>query len=192
MSALWRSNRLGSQDVAMVGLIKAMPDRVEDVSSWIRLGLTSDDGLQVSQAMSTLQSWMSVAVSDSNFIIPPPEDLVREIGVVIATRRKVALPSAQSAANWVFESGDTCHQETISQLVLQGLFYLIEELRYDRQHDDGNRVPTLRLLCAQLAKSVAKKGYATSLPISQWLDMARDDALPEVRYAITPDEQDVV
>ena len=176
----------------MVGLIKAMPDRVEDVSSWIRLGLTSDDDLQVSQAMSTLQSWMSVAVSDSNFIIPPPEDLVREIGVVIATRRKVALPSALSAANWVFESGDTCHQETISQLVLQGLFYLIEELRYDRQHDDGNRVPTLRLLCAQLAKSVAEKGYATSPPISQWLEMARDDPLPEVRYAITPDEQDVV
>ena len=166
----------------MLGSIKRMPDRVEDISGWIRLGLTSDDDLQVSGAMSTLQSWMSASTSGSSSIISPPDDLVREIGVVIATRRKVALLSALSAANWVFEHGDTSHREAIGQLVLQGLPFLIEELRYDRQHDDGNRVPTLRFLCAQLAKSMAQRGYADTTVISQWLDAARDDPLPEVRH----------
>lgn len=176
---------------AMPGLIKAMPDRVEDISGWIRLGLTSDNGLQVSEAMSTLQSWMIITPSDSDSIIPPPDDLVREIGVVIATRRRVALSDGLSVASWIFESGDTKHQEAISQLVLQGLLYLAEELRYDRQHDDGNRVPTLRFLCAQLARSMAQKGYADSTAISRWLEIAKDDPLPEVRYAIIPDEEDV-
>ena len=173
------------------GLIKAMPDRVEDITSWVRLGLTSDDDLQVSQAMSTLHSWMSTSASGSNSIVSPHMDLVREIGVVIATRRKVALLSALSAANWVFEHGDTSHREAIGQLVLQGLPFLIEELRYDRQHDDGNRVPTLRFLCAQLAKSMKQKGYDDSPAISRWLEIARDDPLPEVRYVISPDEEDV-
>ena len=173
----------------MLGLIKRMPDRVEDTSGWIRLGLTSDDDLQVSGAMSTLQSWMSASTSGSSSIISPPDDLVREIGVVVATRREVALSSALSVANWAFESGDTSHQEAIGHLVLQGLSYLIEELRYDRQHDhDGNRIPTLRFLCAQLARSMSQRGYADIPVISQWLEAAKDDPLPEVRHLITPDK----
>ena len=175
----------------MLGLIRAMPNRVEEISSWIRLGLTSDDDLQVSHAMSTLRSWMSASVSSSNSIVTPKEDLIREIGVVIATRRRVALSSALSAANWVFESGHPEHQKAISQLVSQGILYLVEELRYDRLHDDGNRVPTLRFLCAQLAKSMEQKGYSDSPAISQWLEIAREDPLPEVRYAITPEEGNV-
>jgi hypothetical protein len=98
----------------MPGLIKAMPDHVEDIAGWIRLGLTSDNDLQVRQSMSTLRSWMAITASAPDSIIPPPDDLVREIGVVIATRRKVALENALSAARWVFESGDTKHQEVIS------------------------------------------------------------------------------
>ncbi len=172
----------------MLGLIKAMPDRIEDISSWIRLGLTSDDDLQVSQAMSTLQSWISAHTENPNSVPKPYDDLVREIGVVIATRRKVALENALSVANWVFESGDTSHQEAIGHLVLQGLSYLIEELRYDRQHDNGNRVPNLRRLCAQLAKSMSQRGHSDSPIISQWLEEAKHDPLPEVRHLIMPDK----
>ena len=176
--------------VVMLGLIKAIPERVEEIAGWIRLGLASDDDLQVSQAISTLRSWMSASASDANSIVPPPEDLVREVGLVIATRRKVALQSALSIANWIFESGDTAHRETISQMVLQGLSYLAEELRYDRQYDDDDSVPTVRFLCAQLAKSMAQKGYADSPAISQWLEIAKDDPLPEVRYAIISNGDD--
>ena len=177
----------------MLGLIKALPERAEDISGWIRLGLASDDDLQVTQAMSTLRSWMSASASDANSITPPPDDLVREIGVVIATRRKVALHSALSVAIWIFDNGDTKHQETISRLVLQGLYYLIEELRYDRRdHDyDDEDIPTLRLLCVQLANSMAQKGYANEIVISRWLEIAGDDPLPEVRYAVASDEEDM-
>ena len=191
--SVWTSDPIYGERVAFAyavlpGLIKAMPDRVDDLSGWIRLGLTSDDDLQVRESMSTLQSWMAIAASDSNAIIPPPDDLVREIGVVIGTRRKVALPNALEAATWIFEGGDTEQQKAISQLVLPGLLYLVEELRYDREHEDGNSVPTLRFLCAQLAKSMAQKGYADSPAISRWLEIARDDPLPEVRYVISSDE----
>ena len=172
----------------LLGLVRAMPDRVDDLSGWIRMGLTSDDGLQVMQSISTLQSWMSVATSGSDVITPPPNDLVREIGVAVGTRRKVALPNALEAATWIFEGGNTEQQEAISQLALPGLLYLAEELRYDREHEDGNSVPTLRFLCAQLAKSMAQKGYADSPAISGWLEIAKDDPLPEVRHLITPDE----
>ena len=175
------------------GLIKALPERIEEIAQWIRLGLTSDNDLQVREALSALRSWMSDPASDANSTVSPSEDLVREIGIVIATRRKVAIESALSTANWIFESGDTKHQETISWLVLQGLSYLVEDLRYDRRdHDyDDEDIPLLRFLCAQLAKSMAHKGYATSPAISRWLEIAKDDPLPEVRYAITTDDGNV-
>ena len=172
-------------------LIKALPERIEEIAQWIRLGLTSDNNSQVREAMSALHSWMSASASDANSIVPLPEDLVREVGLVIATRRQIALQSALSVAIWIFESEDTAQQETISQMVLQGLSYISGDLRYDREHHDSESVPELRFLCAQLAKSMAQKGYADSPSISRWLEIARNDPLPEVRYAVARDEEDM-
>ena len=71
----------------------------------------------------------------------------------------------------------------MSEYVLQGLAYLAEELRYEREHDDDNDVPLLRWRCTQLASSMSKAGLRDHPVVAQWLEIATSDPLPEVRYA---------
>ena len=67
---------------------------------------------------------------------------------------------------------------------MQGLGYLAEELRYDREHaqDDDLDMPFLRWRSAQLALSLAKQGAKDAPAVSQWLRIVEEDLLPEVRY----------
>lgn len=165
-------------------VVMAVPGRASEVATAMRIGITSDDPDLVVSAMQGLCLWLKV-VSDVQSCTPrPPDDLVREIGIAIASRRSTALPGALATARWIFDDGDQIVKEAILQLVLQGLSYLAEELRYNRKHEDPEEIPFLRLLCAELAVAMAKDGQAEQPEISCWLSMAREDPLPEVRNAV--------
>ena len=69
-------------------LADALPSRFDDIVSHVRIGLASDDESEVHRAMRALESWLAESVDGSRARVPPPNDLVHEIGVVIATRRK--------------------------------------------------------------------------------------------------------
>ena len=71
-------------------------------------------------------------------------------------------------------------------MALQGLDYLVEELRYDREHDIDD-VPFLRWACAHLALAMAECGLGDNPTVALWLESAKEDPLPEVRYARSPD-----
>ena len=110
--------------------------------------------------------------------------MIREIGIVIATRKRASLGRALEVAKWVFDKGTDAQAEAIQQLALQGLDSLSQELRYDRedaQYDD--LVPLLRWRSAQLALSMANCGFEEASPVVRWLAIVREDPLPEVRYA---------
>ena len=166
----------------MPGLLKALPARFDDIVSKIRVGMASDDELEVYRAMQALDSWLVESADGSLSALPAPSDLVHEIGVMIATRRKAALTSALGSARRIFNKGTQEQREIVGQLVLQGLNYLADELRYER--GPGDEVPMLRLLSIQLVAAMAKCGFCGEPALTRWLEMGRNDPLPEVRNAV--------
>ena len=122
---------------------------------------------------------------DTECEIPqPPDDLVREVGIAIASRRSTAITEALQAAWWIFDKGNESHKDAIRQLVEDGLNYLATELSYGRAHEDPDDLPLLRLFCAQLAMTMKKNGLDQHPAVARWLEIAREDPLPEVRNAV--------
>ena len=150
--------------------------------------MASDDKSIATDAMQGLWYWLDVSADCVLELPPPPIDLVREIGVIIATRRKAALARALQTANWVFKKCDLEQRNAIGELVSQGLHYLAQELRYDGIHDslEDADVPVLRWGCTQLALTMSERGFDADPAIAKWVESARNDPLPEVRHAKPP------
>ena len=163
------------------GLVKALPGRLDEIAMSLGTGLASGEDLRVSNAMSALYSWVSAPGDFS--LPPPPDDLVREVGAIISSRRRVGLADALSFARWMFDEGHQEHRDAISTLVVHGLSALADEMRYDR-HQEDHDVPSIRLNCVRLASSMAKHGFEDHPTIRKWLEIGRDDPFPEVRNAV--------
>ena len=174
--------RLALGFAVIPGLVRAMPDRFDDISLWLRTGLASEDDTRVRGTMAAIRSWLSASATSR--LRPVPDDLIREVGVIIASDRRVALLEALVCARLVFDRGSESHRDTIAPLVLQGLSYLAEKLEYDAQEDIGGDVHTLRLLCAQLAIKLAPQGFENDAAVVKWLDLGRSDPFPETRNVV--------
>ena len=111
--------RLALGFAVIPGLVRAMPDRFDDISLWLRMGLGSEDDARVRGAMAAIRSWLSASATPGLRLVP--DDLVREVGVIIASDRRVALLEALVCATLVFDRGSESHRDTIRPLVLQGL-----------------------------------------------------------------------
>ena len=172
------------------GLARALPDRIERIGYWVRTGLASDDDLRISSAIAALRFWTAEAETLNSTLPPPADDLILEVAVIIASRRRVALADALWCATGIFGTRNHWIDGTVSRLVLQGLAYLAEELSYDRDIHDRDEVPTLRLLCARLAWTLAQHDYGHAAPITEWLAIAETDPFPEVRNAVVRSEQE--
>ena len=168
----------------MAGIIRFLPDRFDEIVQSMRVGLVSDKPTLAEDAALGLFYWMKVSNAFDAPCPKPPIDLVREIGVIIASRRNVSLDIALQITEWIFEEGNEEQKAAVSALAIQGLDYLIEELRYDRRHErDGDSIPSLRRHCVQLAVSMAQRGFEETPVVSRWLKDAESDPMPEVRYA---------
>lgn len=164
------------------GLIKLLPERFDEIVLSMRMGLTSDSDHLAKDAVRGLWFWLRIMADPKAELQAPPDDLVREIGIIIANRRKVALGQALQMAKWVFSDGDSKQREAMIDLVSQGLGYLAQELRYDRSHDHDEDVPLLRWGCVHLALAMAGCGIKDPA-VSRWMKIAETDPLPEVRHA---------
>ena len=188
--------RLTESDTPAFGpigeLVQIIPSRMSEIVSWLRSGLASNSRDIVTSALSCLASWLQRSKGADSSFKHPPSDLFREVGLVIAGRRKGALSSALEVAKLVFDEGTDEQREAISEYVLHGLGYLAEELRYEGEHGDDCDVPFLRWRCTQLASSMLKAGLGDQGVVIQWLELATSDPLPEVRYAVTPSMHNVV
>ena len=170
-----------------VGLVEALPARFDGIALSLRMGLVSDNVDLAENATSALHYWLTVSSNKNSRIRQPPDDLVREIGVIIATRRKASLGQALQTAKWIFDEGSQPQRDAVCQLALQGLGYLFEELKYDRNHEqEDNTVPLLRWWSVQLALSMAKCGFEKAPAVVCWLKIVEKDPLPEVRNAKGP------
>ena len=164
-------------------VVKLAPTRLEDVATMLRAGITSNTKELAASAASGIRLWISESSDTVSGPPVPPEDLVREIGVAIAYRRGASLAGGLQAARWIFDSGTNASKEAISQLVADGLDYLATELSYDRDHEKPDDIPLLRLLCTNLVVAMAKDGKDQNPAIVRWLEIAKEDPLPEVRNA---------
>ena len=165
------------------GIVRSLPDRFVDLSQLMRVGIVSEDVEFNRSAVGGMAEWMASAKQLSD-LRPPPGDLVQEVGLTIATRRSAVLEVALRLATWIFTEGSPSQKDSIRSLVLHGLNYLTEELRYEREQHDFTEddIPTLRWRCAQLAIAMERDGLAKEHAIVAWLKMIRSDPLPEVRY----------
>ena len=151
--------------------------------------MASDDDDLTRSGMLGLHSWLAASAKEEEASAsPPPNDMLREVGFMIASRRSAALPHALQLAKWVFDHGTSDYQESVSDLAVHGLWYLAEELRYDhdRPTEDDIDLPLLRWLCAELAQSMAQRGFGDEPGVDVWLKLGKGDPLPEVRYAVEP------
>ena len=164
--------------------MQIMPTRADELISWLRRGLASGDSATAQSALAGLGSWLRKATEDDAALRQPSQDLIREIGLIIAARRGEALAPALEIARLVFDAGGEEIKEPMQEYVLQGLDYLTTELDYEREYDDPDKVPLLRLRCAQLALSMARTGLLSHNVVSKWLEVAESDPLPEVRHSV--------
>ena len=166
------------------GIASVSENLREDIALLMSTGLASDDPMMGGSAMWSLHCWMRFASDRALDFVAPPRHLIREIGVAIATRRSAVLAQALYAAKWVFEEGGEDARETNRHLVLKGLGYLAEELRYDREDPfDGELdVPLARWRSTQVARAMAVQGLSEHPVVRRWLQLGKDDPLPEVRH----------
>ena len=172
----------------LAGLI---PERAADLAILVRAGLTSDDRIMASSAAFGLHRWLESAAQDDSKSAPPPEDLIREIGYSVASRRNTVTVGALMAAQFIFEQGTEDNKDAIREFVQDGLNYLLQELAYDRQHDNPEEIPRLRLECARLSASMSVDQPEQHPAVSQWIIAAQDDPLPEVRSAVEADSDEL-
>ena len=167
-------------------LARFLPDRLDDIAVSMRMGLSSNDATVTEEAVLGLHAWLTAALEKASPGLPG--DLLREVGVIIATRRKGVLNRALQVARWIFTEGSEEQRDVIAQLTLHGLRYLIEELHYarDRGDEDDWDIPLLRWGCAHLAMAMSACGHQTEPIVIRWAQVAKDDPLPEVRHAERP------
>ena len=168
----------------ILGLLKIPPNCRDELVMLMRMGLVTDDVDFVAHAAVGLYEWLRATTDSSLQLRPPPDDLIREIGVTIATRRKGMLDQSLQIADWIFLEGTSSQKGTIRDFVVQGLSYLLDELRYDRRVDhssDEIDIPRLRRRCAKLAVTLSRTGVDNPA-VTRWMDSIGHDPLPEVRY----------
>ena len=160
------------------------PARKNELAILIRDGLTSDDRTMASSAAYGLRRWLESTSQPATQAEPPPDHLINQIGFTIASRRTTVTVWSLMAAEFIFEHGTEEHKEAIRHHVADGLSYLLEELSYDRQRDDPNEIPELRLACARLAMKMSLDQQEPHPSVIDWIEAARQDPLPEVRFAV--------
>lgn len=164
------------------GILRSAPELLDDIALTMAVGLASADGGMARGAFHALHLWLRWEPDET--LPSPPERLVREVGVATAARRLSATGEALSIAQWIFEQGRADHREIIRDLVLSGMGYLVEELRYDREiaTADVLDIPLARWRCIQVARAIAVEQSKTPEVVRRWLELGRDDPLPEVRH----------
>ena len=167
-----------------VGLVKTNPERTQSAATLLRIGITSDNEQMAADAVQGIHHWLEAASDPETKTPGPPEDLVREIGIAIASRRNTVIVAAMQLAAWIFENGRDADKDAIKSLASDGLSYLAQELRYDREHENPDEIPTKRLYCVELAVAMSNSGMNDDPAVARWLEVAQEDPLPEVREAM--------
>jgi hypothetical protein len=135
-------------------------------------------------AAHVVEDWIKLRNSKN---LRPPEQLLDVLCEIVAARQMpnliwalhLLVKTAQYQEQWI--------TDRMFQMMEFGLKKLLSELKYhDRDSSAGildDEVPILRLNCARLALAFSEKSSSRmSNVLSEWLEQARGDPLPEMRF----------
>ncbi len=80
-------------------------------------------------------------------------------------------------AKWKIENGKVEQRSAIHSLVVSGLGYLLEELRYENAHDENIDIARVRHACTELAITMAENSEFVEPIVANWVENLRNDPM---------------
>ncbi|WP_461324742.1 SIR2 family NAD-dependent protein deacylase [Bradyrhizobium diazoefficiens] len=154
-----------------------------DLMSVVRRGLISSESQHVSAAALAIGIWAKL--SRSGAIAEPPRSLVEQLITTIEACGEIGLPALLGAARELLRN-DFLHDEDLKRLV-ETLAVIRSEFRYENVELDTMRAVSVSLVRAASVKLAAALigRVADDGTLQGWIDDAKSDPLPEVRFALT-------
>ena len=170
---------------ALPVLIRDSPDCEERVIRTIRRALVGRTRDEINGAVTAVDNWLSLP-EDTNH--PLPHRIVEQVVAAIANRREPNLGSLIWCARRLWSAGALPPEQRSS--LIEALRDLFDETKYDRTKRTGQQAIALSMIradCVRLAKHLASVGAIDSV-IGDWIEVGRNDPLPEVRWALVDDD----
>jgi SIR2-like domain len=184
-------------ELAFVELVRLCPEHSDELTGRLRRGLASLEERSAEAAVEAVLRWWNRARAGR--LSAPPEDLLRELALIVSVRRPSNLHAALRATAWIV-SGKTLPgidphslalSDTFVELLVEGLDYLAGAATYGQilpltgpeAAKKSYEIVEQRELCVALARALAANGRADSRPVRRWLEEAATDPLPDVRMA---------
>ncbi|MDR3483402.1 MAG: SIR2 family protein [Bradyrhizobium sp.] len=172
---------------ALPHFLASATEVTNEVISVLRVGLLGSDSQQVGSAAQAIVGWAQLV---RNATLPQlPQALVERLMATIEVRRAIGLTSMLAAALELLKldflgSEDLRHlTETISEI--RGVHY--EDVTLNSM--EAVSASLVRAECVKLAVAL-KERIADDGSFQAWIDEAKSDPLPEVRFSLTEPDHD--
>lgn len=169
--------------------------RQKEISSRLRRGLATHDVRRQRAALSGLASWLrnqdQSPLAIRGYHLPPmPEDLLQELGSIIANRRQPGLLAVLQYAIIILEHFPKRANRRFIDSLTVGLDSLLVETQYRTNDEPAGQVPyedvpDYRMFAARLANLLTGVRGGRSEVVDRWIETASMDPLPEVREAVS-------
>ena len=152
----------------------------------IRRGLIARSSREVTAASSAVHLWIKLAQNKEAPALP--RQLIEQVVSAIETRRETGLHALLWCARRLVEVGALIPDDL--ERLASALGDLIVEIGYDRiglESQEAITVSLKRAECVRLARALQTSGL-DAVETNAWIEAARDDPLPELRFALLETE----
>ena len=153
----------------------------------LRTGMLADEEQVQNSALYGLAWWIEEATAPGTRLRPPSRGCIEDLGVLLASRRKLGVEAAVHGAVAVMKCGSERNIRIIAPLAVEGLQKWWPALDYGRTDVGGTdwdkTVVRFRRACVRLALALHNGGYGGDDIVRRWLDAGKEDPMAEVRYA---------
>jgi len=167
---------------ALPQVVRLDASRSSEVVKLIHTGLLSSDPDTTYAAFGALGRWSKRSLEPKLPLLP--EELRQAAVSVAATRREPGLLHALEAVIYFVEKGELSKSE--ESRLADTLEILRTETEYDNWSGSNEQSITLTLVrasCVRLAHKLKMRG-SVHTAVLRWLSNAKDDAIPEARFAL--------
>lgn len=151
-----------------------------EVQRIIRSGLRSENIQSISYSAKAIYEWGRGLKSDKSVIRPFIEKLIYmiELGYFLGLVAVLAMVNKMLNDNWLTAND-------INNLIenLPELFEKADYMNYEEENEDVIVLSNIRAECVKLARDILKQRNEPIPALQNILDKAKNDALPEVRFA---------
>lgn len=151
-----------------------------EVQRIIRSGLRSENIQSISYSAKAIYEWGRGLKSDKSVIRPLIEKLIYmiELGYFLGLVAVLAIVNKMLNDNWLTAND-------INNLIenLPELFEKADYMNYEEENEDVIVLSNIRAECVKLARDILKQRNEPIPALQNILDKAKNDALPEVRFA---------